>query len=139
MRRGLLTLENLSGYATDDLVDFFLAAMRGEGVREPKSIIAYAAPSRSRGCAEVGPSRGRRREGERVVISIAAPWRFRLLRLANLTVHELAHAGRRGVRGLEHHEMPDDVEWSVGPLPAWARPFDRPGWPRHVGRAPPQL
>ena len=125
--------------------------MRGEGVREPKSIIVYAAPSRSRGCAEVGPARSsrragsgprelaRRKEGERVVISIAAPWRFRLLRLANLTRHELAHAGRAGVGGLEHHEMTEDVEWSRGPLPRWAERFDRPGWPRHVGRAPPQL
>ena len=135
VRRGLLTLENLSGYATADLVDWFSTFMTREGVREPKTIIVYAAPSRSRGCAEVGPSARRRREGEKVVFSIAAPWRFRLRRWYNLNRHEFAHS----VDGLEHEDMPEDVEWSLGPVPAWARRFDRPGWPRHVGRAPPQL
>ena len=141
VRRGLLTLENLSGYATTDLVDWFSTFMAREGVREPKSIIVYAAPSRSRGCAEVGPdksglaSRPRRKEGEKVVFSIAAPWRFRLRRWYNLNRHEFAHS----VDGLEHEEMPEDVEWSMCTVPAWARRFDRPGWPRHVGRAPAQL
>lgn len=109
--------------------------MRGEGMRGPKRILVVASPVRSRGCAQIPDGGVRsRREGEKVVIAIASPVRFRLLRLANLTRHEFTHS-----KGLEHEQMPRDIEWAMGPLPGWAKRFDRPGWPRHLGRAPDQM
>ena len=109
--------------------------MRGEGMRGPKRILVVASPVRSRGCAQI-PDNGK--EGEKVVIAIASPARFRLLRLANLTRHEFTHS-----KGFEHEGMPRDVEWAVGPLPAWAErfraPYERGQWPRYRGRAPDQL
>ena len=108
--------------------------MRAMGVREKKHILVVSAPARSRGCAEVGPSKRGRKEGERVVIAIASPAHFRLIRLANLTIHELGHS-----LGYEHEAMPYNMHWSLGPMPAWAKPFDKPNWPRYVRRAPNQL
>lgn len=129
-----LEIDNRSGYATSDLRDFFQTAMRNLGLHEKKSILVVSSPIRSRGCAEVGPMKRGRKEGEKVVIALASPSHFSLKRLTNLTIHELGHTA-----GLEHEDMPYNMHWSIGPLPSWARRFDRPNWPRYTGRAPPQL
>lgn len=125
-------LENYSGYHTGDLRRFFEAAMAATGtVRNNLRIIVVAAPSRSRGCADVG--------GNRMIIAIAAPWRFSLGRLARLTAHELAH-----IRGIEHERMPRfrcgtrwcDLLYSLGAtIPRWARGMRI----RYLRRAPAQL
>lgn len=103
-------------------------------IRESKRILIVSSPIRSRGCAEVGSSNPNRKEGEKVVIAMAAPSRFRLIKLVNLTRHELAHT-----HGLEHEHMPYNMKYSLGPMPQWAKRFDRPSWPRYLGRAPNQL
>ena len=108
--------------------------MRSLGIQETKRIMVVASPIRSRGCADVGPSTSLRREGDRVVIAIAPPRQFRLLRLANLTRHELSHT-----QGFDHEEMEPNLRYSQGPMPGWAKRFDRPNWPRYKGRAPNQM
>ena len=141
MREPRFTLENRTGYDSADLARFTRAAMIGEGVPGPVAFLFVAAPARSRGCAEIGSPR---RHGRKMVVAVAAPNRFRLLRLANLFRHELAH-----IKGQDHDAMLAcascgeggkrlDVQWSLGPLPAWARPFvARPI--RYHGPAPRQF
>ena len=70
------------------------------------------------------------------MIALASPSRFRFRRLVNLARHELEGHSKMG---LEHEQMSPDMEWSLGPIPAWAKRFDRPGWPRYEGRAPDQV
>ena len=99
-------------------------------MREHKRIIVVSAPQRSRGCAEVGNLRPRKREGEAIVIAIASPSHFSLRRLARLFEHEVGHT-----HGLEHGDMRDKLLWSLGPVPEWAEGAVI----RYEGRAPKQL
>lgn len=126
------TLENHSGWDTKDLARFFARGLRALGIRRHKLIIVVASPIRSRGCAEVGEKSFNRRlrEGEAIVIAMAPPARFSVRRLARLFEHEVTHT-----KGLEHEEMSENVLWSLGDVPPWAR-----GTPlRYRGRAPTQL
>ena len=103
--------------------------MVGEGMSGPLDFLFLTAPARSRGCAEIGSAS----VGRKIVITLAAPARFRLIRLANLLRHELAH-----VAGQDHQDMPPKVEWSLGPMPQWAEQFQRRPI-RYHGRAPNQI
>ena len=103
--------------------------MAGEGISGPLDFLFVTAPARSRGCAEIGVAR----VGRKIVIAMAAPARFRLIRLANLLRHELAH-----VAGQDHQDMPPKVEWALGPMPQWAWQFQRRPI-RYHGRAPRQM
>lgn len=120
-----------------------LAATSTWGKRgEPLRVVVSASPIRSRGCAEVGgsgPCSGDScpvgRNGSRLILAIAAPWRFELRRFARLLEHEAAH-----VRGYEHEMMDHELLLSLGPIPDWAtRWFERGGRLRYWGRAPDQL
>ncbi len=99
-------------------------------VREPKHVIVVSAPARSRGCAEIGDPRARRREGVAIVIAISPPSRFRLRRLARLFEHEVGHTS-----GLDHEAMSREMLWSLGTTPAWAKGSKI----RYRGRAPDQI
>lgn len=68
--------------------------------------------------------------GKRMVIALAAPWRFSLRRLARLFEHECAH-----IRGYEHEDMKKDLLLSLGATPKWAEGTQL----RYYGSAPPQL
>ena len=102
------SLENQSGYDTDDLRRFFAAGLQAQGITKHLRIRVTASPIRSRGCATVG--------GHSLRIAIAPPSRFSLRRLARLFEHECAHAV-----GLEHSAMPERVLYSLGPVPRWAQ------------------
>ena len=115
-------MENLSGYDTDDLADFFAAAKKFYRVGKPLRVIVTASPIRSRGCADV--------HGTRMSIAIAPPSLFRLRRFARLVEHELAH-----IQGLDHKDMSERLLYSLGNTPDWAKKF-RFGY---VGRAPNQM
>ena len=136
--RRLFRLENRTGYDTRDLERFFERGLLATGTRGRGGdlrIVALSSPIRSRGCAEVGTvecSGGRctRTNGSRIVIALAAPWRFSLRRLARLFEHECAH-----IRGIEHEDMSEKMLFSLGPIPDWAR---RSRF-RYYGAAPPQL
>lgn len=146
-------LENRTGYDSDDLRRFFavgLAATRtwpGYGSRKWPDvdrtkppvlrIVVVSSPIRSRGCAEVGKricekdgTACARVNGSRMVIAMAAPWRFSLRRLGRLFEHECAH-----IRGFEHEDMDKNVLLSLGPTPEWALGSTF----RYYGTAPPQL
>ena len=71
-----------------------------------------------------------RENGKRMVIALAAPWRYSLRRLARLFEHEDAH-----IRGQEHEDMTREVYLSLGPIPAWAQGTTI----RYRKRAPAQL
>lgn len=125
----LYRIENRTGYDDEDLERLVVAAMRGEGLSGPLDFLFVAAPARSRGCAEIGVAS----VGRKIVIALASPARFRLLRLANLLRHELRH-----IVGEDHDEMESKVEWALGPMPEWAKQFLwRPI--RYHGRAPNQF
>lgn len=65
-----------------------------------------------------------------MVIAIAPPSRFELRRLACMFEHEAKH-----IAGLSHADMSNDVLYSLGPTPDWAK-----GLPlRYRGRAPNQM
>ena len=131
-------LENRTGYDTGDLRRFFAKGLTATGTRGRGGdlrIVVTASPIRSRGCAEVGVrecegGRCSRRNGSRMIIAIAAPWRFSLRRLAKLFEHECAH-----IRGMEHEDMDKDLLLSLGRTPRWARASRF----RYYGSAPPQL
>ena len=141
-------LENRTGYDTDDLLRFFQIGLRATGTRTTTPsggclrIVVVASPIRSRGCAEVGqrvctPCEDNDREtcctynsGTKMVIALAAPWRYSLRRLARLLEHEAAH-----IRGYSHEEMDHDVLLSLGDTPRWAEGTIL----RYRGRAPAQL
>lgn len=132
-------LENRTGYDTADLRRFFEKGLLATGTRGRNGdlrIVVSASPIRSRGCAEVGEmkcdAKGRcaKANGARMIIAIAAPWRFSLRRLARLFEHECAH-----IRGIEHEEMSRDVLLSLGPTPDWAKDSTF----KYYGAAPPQL
>ena len=116
-------LDNRTGYDTRDLQDFCkkgLVATKTRGRGELR-IVFSASPIRSRGCAEVGTrvckgDKCTRKNGNRMVIAIAAPWRFSLRRLARLFEHECAH-----IRGYEHEDMDKNLLFSLGPTPDWAK------------------
>ena len=137
------TLENRTGYDIDDLVRFFQKGLRA--TRTPSKglrIVVVASPIRSRGCAEVGrevcsPCKDDDREtcctfnnGKKMVIALAAPWRYSLRRLGRLLEHEAAH-----LRGAAHEDMDHDVLLSLGDIPRWAEGTVL----RYRGRAPAQL
>ena len=137
------TLENRTGYDTDDLVRFFQKGLRATGTRSKGlRITIVASPIRSRGCAEVAqrvcsPCKDNEREtcctynnGRRMVIALAAPWRYSLRRLARLLEHEAAH-----IRGKNHEDMDHDVLLSLGDIPGWAKGAVL----RYRGPAPAQL
>lgn len=123
-----LTVDNRSGYDTEDLRAFFARGLSAMRVRQCRRIIVVAAPARSRGCADVGVSI--RQQGQVIVIAIAPPSRFSLRRLSRLLEHEIAHT-----LGYEHEAMPHDLLWSLGATPRWARGTRI----RYLGRAPNQL
>ena len=136
-------LENRTGYDTNDLLRFFQTGLRATGTRSDRlRIVVVASPIRSRGCAEVGqrvcsPCEDDDREtcctynsGTKMVIALAAPWRYSLRRLARLLEHEAAH-----IRGYSHEEMDHDVLLSLGNTPRWAEGTVL----RYRGRAPSQL
>lgn len=111
------TLDNRSWWASRDLARFFARGLKAYGVFTPREIIVYPSPIRSRGCAEIGRGRpGTCRPAKPIVIAIASPSRFDLRRLAQLFRHELAHTSC-----YQHEDMPHDVLWSLGPVPAWAK------------------
>ena len=116
-------LINRSGYDTEDLRRFFARGLAATQTRRRGLVIeVVAAPGRSRGCATI--------DGRRMVIAIAAPWRFSIRRLARLFVHEAAH-----IRGQEHKQMPQRRLLSLGPTPRWAEGMTI----RYRGRAPNQV
>ena len=124
-------LINNTDYDTDDLRRFCISGLRAL-VRQskqnvPKTIVFVAAPQRSRGCAKVGTGG---KTGRDVVIALAPPNRFSLRRLARLFQHEVTHT-----QGYEHKDMPNDVLWSLGPVPEWAEGAVI----RYHGRAPNQI
>ena len=136
-------LENRTGYDTDDLVRFFQKGLRATGTRSRDlRIVVVASPIRSRGCAEVGrqacsPCKDDDREtcctfnsGKKMVIALAAPWRYSLRRLARLLEHEAAH-----IRGSNHEDMDHETLLSLGDIPRWAEDTVL----RYRGRAPAQL
>ena len=144
-------LDNRTGYDTKDLRRFFAKGLiathtwpgYGDGnwrdmdMSRPAElrIVVVASPIRSRGCAEVGKEvceepHCAHTNGSRMVIAIAAPWRFSLRRLARLFEHECAH-----IRGFEHSAMSRDMLLSLGPTPDWARGATF----RYYGSAPAQL
>lgn len=127
VRGGGLTVENRSGYDTRDLHRFFLKGLRVMRVKEPTRIVVVSSPIRSRGCAQVGVDG---REGRVVVISIASPANFSMRRLSRLFEHEVAHK-----LGSEHHHMPENLLYSLGPTSEWASGMRI----RYRGRAPSQL
>jgi len=100
------TLDNRSGYETEDLRTFFAKGLRAMKVRGPRHIVVVAAPARSRGCAEVGTPGA---QGRNIVIAIAGPARYCLRRLARLFEHEVTHT-----LGYEHEAMSHNVLWSLG-------------------------
>lgn len=102
------TLDNRSGWSSRDLAYFFAAGLRAYGVKKHVHIIVTRSPIYSRGCAQIG--------GKAMVIAISSPSKFELRRLARLFQHEVAH-----LKGQRHEDMPDNVLWSEGPLPAWAK------------------
>jgi len=123
------TLENRSGWDTSDLRRFFAkgyaAAVAGWGARRSRKrlhIVVTSAPGRTRGCAEVG--------GNKMVMAIGSPSRFRLRRLARVYEHELAH-----IWGSPHAHMMPRLLYSFGKTPWWAE-TSRFGY---RGRAPDQL
>lgn len=91
------------------------------------TIKVVSAPSRTKGCADVG--------GRRMTFAIAPPTRLSIRRLAHVFEHESAH-----IKGMQHENMarksltllysPD-----AGPTPMWARGL-RLRWRQ---RAPRQL
>lgn len=122
-----LTLENHSGYATEDLRRFFLRGLRALGVRRDKRVVVVSSPIRTRGCATVA----RDARGSVIVIAIASPSRFSVAKLGRIFEHEVAHA-----KGLEHEDMRSErLLYSEGPAPAWARGARI----RYLGRAPDQM
>lgn len=111
------TLDNRTGWNTKDLARFFARGLRALGARQKRRIIVVPSPIRSRGCAEIGESFGKRlREGEAIVISLASPAKFSLRRLARLFEHEVTHT-----MGFEHGQMSERVLWSEGGIPSWAK------------------
>ena len=102
------TLDNRSGWSSRDLARFFARGLKAYKVFARRDIIVVPSPIRSRGCAEIG--------GKPIVIAIASPSRFDLRRLARLFEHEVAHT-----KGQRHEDMSDNVLWSLGPTPAWAK------------------
>ena len=106
---GRIVLTNHSRYETEDLLRFFERGLRAlrQGHRV-KRILVVPSPIRSRGCATVG--------GDSIVIAIASPSHFSLRRLARLFEHEVTHN-----KGLDHEEMRQNVLWSLGPVPRWAK------------------
>lgn len=116
-------LDNRSGYDTEDLRAFFERGLAATGTpQRGLTIVVFAAPQRSRGCADVG--------GKRMTIAIAPPSHFSLRRFGCLFRHEAAH-----IRGYEHEEMPKRVLLSLGPVPWWAEGAEI----RYRGRAPDQM
>lgn len=91
--------------------------------RARTTIFVTAAPSRSRGCAEIG--------GDHLLIAAAAPWRFTTKRLARLFEHEVAHL----IGSREHEIMHEKLLYSLGPTSRWADGLKV----RYERRAPPQL
>lgn len=118
----------MTGYDTGDLRRFFAKGFRSMRF-DPRQVERFnvfvtAAPQRSRGCAEM---KGKYRT---MVISLAAPWRASLRRLARLFEHEATH-----LEGYDHDEMPKRVLYSLGGVPRWAEGTVL----RYHGRAPRQM
>lgn len=65
-----------------------------------------------------------------MVIAIASPAHFTMRRLAQLFRHEVRH-----LQGFEHGHMTEEVLYSLGETPAWAKGLRI----RYEGRAPSQL
>jgi hypothetical protein len=107
------TLDNRSGWSSRDLARFFARGLKAYAVFSRRDIIVVPSPIRSRGCAEIGQGG---RHGKAIVIAMASPSRFDLRRLARLFEHEVAHT-----KGQRHEDMPHNVLWSLGPIPAWAK------------------
>jgi hypothetical protein len=127
-----LQLVNKSGYDTGDLRKFFLKGLRAMNITGSRTVIIVAAPSRSRGCAEIptgGPGTVSKKR-EAIVIAIAPPHRFTMKRLARLFEHEALHS-----KGYQHEDMAHDDMWSLGPTPPWAEGAKI----RYLGRAPSQI
>jgi hypothetical protein len=111
-----MRLWNASGYDTGDLHRFFLRGLHAMKIPDERirslRVAVTSAPRRSRGCADVG--------GTRVSIAIAppsySPYREFIRRLARLWEHEVSHA-----MGLDHADMPEDLLYSNGKTPLWAR------------------
>lgn len=64
-----------------------------------------------------------------MVIALARPSRLSKRRAALILRHEVGHLGE-----LDHPDMPDDIYWSKGRMPEWAR-----GMPLRPSRADPQM
>ena len=120
-------LVNNTGYSTEDLRRFCVRGLRALGARGPKTFVFVAAPQRSRGCAEVGTSKCAAGEETDVVIALASPHKFSLRRLARLFEHEVTHT-----LGYQHEEMTEEILYSLGPVPDWAKGAKI----RYLGRAP---
>jgi hypothetical protein len=123
------TLENQSGFATEDLRRFLEKGLSVYGVRGPVDVLVTSSPIRSRGCAAI--------DGYDIVIA-AAPPSYNATpaghrkRLALLLRHECRH-----LEGDDHDAMDRDVLYSYGPEQSWAWARDLPL--RRRGRAPNQL
>lgn len=105
-----ITVDNRSGYRTTDirrLVDAGLQAYATPEQRKRLLVVVKDAPKRTRGCARLG--------GDVMVWALARPSKFSRKGYLILR-HEIAH-----LAGADHHEMSDDILWSKGPIPAWAR------------------
>ena len=120
------TLRNATGYSTADLVRITAKAFRAYGIKTPKDVIFTSSPIRTRGCATVSPDRSR----AVLSVSIAAPSKFTWQKLAAILRHECAH-----LRGLQHEDMHEELLYSEGSVPRWARGEKL----RYVRRAPSQM
>jgi hypothetical protein len=65
-----------------------------------------------------------------MVMAIASPSHFTMKRFARVFEHEITHT-----KGADHEDMPDNVLWSLGSVPKWARGVKL----RYLGRAPNQM
>ncbi len=117
-------LENRTGYDTSDLRKIVLRGMRAYGVPS-LDVLFVTAPSRHKGCADVGYG-----QGGRAVFALAPPSRFSMSRFAKLFRHEAFH--RKGYR---HADMRPDLLYSTGPTPRWIQGAKL----RYRGRAPDQM
>ena len=120
-------LRNYSGYDARDLAAFVQAGLGQAGVRRPKVVVVTSSPIYTRGCAQIGPDR----PGAVFNLSIAAPSRFRLAKLARIVDHEALH-----LVGRDHEDMPEGrLYTSDASVPRWAKGLRV----RYLRRAPAQI